>query len=666
MSPLDDLWLRIRYSSEVAWLPEVVRENPGWFLVGAVTSVFLALLWRRSRGDRAGSRLDREANRRLRQELAECRREGDLLGVGQRYEALGKNRAALDAYRRGGHGTERVDLLLRLERRREAKVVAREAEVWGVFADLCEEDGELAEAGAAHERAGHPFAAARCYEKAGEVLLAADAYRRSGMAGRAVELLTSAGTGGREEAEALDSALRAARADEGEVHGPDLEAAIGRCAQLWLEAGEPERAVQLASETERWAIAAPIARDHLPASEETAELCTRAGDLLAAADIFGTLGKTREEALSRAEFFDRQGRPEEAAHWYEVGEEWALAGERWAEAEELEKAAEAMVRAGELRQASDLFGRAGDIAAQAEHLRRAELAEARAQTVEEPVARDLSLARETQRTQQRYVLGDELGRGGMGVVYRAEDLVLRRQVAYKSLPRDKVGDSHTGESLLAEARAVAQLSHPGIVQVYDAGRTAEGFFIVMELVEGSTFSELLEQGKLSISAVVKVGRQVCSALAHAHGRRIIHRDIKPSNLLWTGGRRVKLTDFGLARALDESLGQVLTRPAGTPFYMAPEQIRGEPVDPRTDIYSLGCVLFELLCNCSPFAGEGNSIFHHLNTQPCDPRDFRLDAPAPLAELVRHCLHKNPEERPSSAAVVARELAAIESRLEENR
>ena len=665
MSPLDDLWLRIRYSSEFAWLPEVVRENPAWFLLGIVPLVFLVLFWRRSRADRSGRRLDREANRRLRQELADCRREGDFLGAGQRYEALGKNRAALDAYRRGGHGAERVDLLLRLERRRDAKAFAREAEVWGAFADLCEEDGELAEAGAAHERAGHPFAAARCYEKAGELLLAADGYRRSGMAGKAVELLMRSGTGGREEAEALDSALRAATQDDGGSHGPDLDAAIGRCAQLWLEAGEPGRAVCLASDTERWKIAAPIARDHLPASEETAELCTRAGDLLAAADILGTLGKTREEALSRAEFFDRQQRPEEAAHWYEVGEEWALAGERWAEAEEPEKAAEAKVRAGEFRQAADLFARAGNTTAQAECLRRAEAANPREQTEREP-ARDLSPPLDGLRNEERYVLGDELGRGGMGVVYRAEDLVLRRQVAYKSLPRDKVGDSQTGESLLAEARAVAQLSHPSIVQVYDAGRTAEGFFIVMELVEGNTFSELLKQGKLSISAVVKVGRQVCSALAHAHGRRIIHRDIKPSNLLWTGGRRVKLTDFGLARALDESLGQVLTRPAGTPFYMAPEQIRGEPVDPRTDIYSLGCVLFELLCNCSPFAGEGYSIFHHLNTQPCDPRDFRLDAPGPLADLVRHCLHKDPEERPASAAVVARELAAIESQLEENR
>lgn len=664
MSPLDDLWLRIRHSPAFATLPEVVRDSPGFFLAVLVLGIVALVLFRRRSRAR---QVDRSGSRQLKQEIRDCRREGDLLGLGQRYEALGRMGKALAAYRQGGHGAEHVELLLRLGRRREAKEIARQVGEWSAFATLCEEEGELAEAGAAHERAGHLFAAARCFEGAGESLLAADCYQRSGLASKAIEVL--AGAEGREAAVALEKAVRAALAEGSGEPEPDVVAAIGRCAQLWLEVEEAERAFQLATDSEQWNIAAPIARDFLAPSPQTAELCARAGDFLSAAEIYKALGKLREEALARAEFFDRQESPAEAAHWYEIGEEWSLAGDRWVEAGQLEKAAELLIRAGEFRQASELYGQIGNVSAQAENRRRAEAMELGEDFGEKPGekksagldSKPLELIGEIPPT-QRYQLRDEIGRGGMGVVFRAEDLVLRRLVAVKSVAREKLADAKTGDAMLAEARAVAQLSHPNIVQVYDAGRTEDGFFIVMELVEGNTFSDLLERGKLGVPGVVKVGRQICSALDHAHRRRIVHRDLKPSNLLWAEGRRVKLTDFGLARAFDESLGQVLTRPAGTPFYMAPEQIRGEPVDPRTDIYSLGCVLFELLCNRSPFDGQGNSIFHHLNTEPSDPRDFRLDIPETLADLVLRCLHKIPRERPASAAAVGKDLAVIESGL----
>ena len=225
----------------------------------------------------------------------------------------------------------------------------------------------------------------------------------------------------------------------------------------------------------------------------------------------------------------------------------------------------------------------------------------------------------------------------------------------KILPPDRLAAAGA-EHLLAEARAAARLSHPNIVQVYDAGRDENGFYVVMELVAGDDFARLLGRRKLSLRGAVLVGRQICSALAHAHGRRIIHRDLKPSNLIWTPEKRVKLTDFGLARAFEDREGQVLTQAAGTPYYMAPEQIRGEPVDPRTDLYSLGCVLFELVTGRAPFAG-GSSIHHHLNSEPDDPRALRRDVPRELAELILRCLEKEPVRRPQTAREVGRALAA---------
>ena len=127
--------------------------------------------------------------------------------------------------------------------------------------------------------------------------------------------------------------------------------------------------------------------------------------------------------------------------------------------------------------------------------------------------------------------------------------------------------------------------------------------------------------------------------------------------MWTPEKRVKLTDFGLARAFEASIGQVVTRPAGTPYYMAPEQILGDPVSPLTDLYSLGCVLFELVARRGPFGG-GSSIRHHLNSQPDDPRVFCSDVPEALAKVILQCLKKEPEERPGSAKEVASALAAV--------
>ena len=252
----------------------------------------------------------------------------------------------------------------------------------------------------------------------------------------------------------------------------------------------------------------------------------------------------------------------------------------------------------------------------------------------------------------------------MGVVYRAEDRMLLREVAYKVVPEHVLGVEVLPEQLLAEARAAARLSHPNIVQVFDAGRradSADGFFVVMELVRGPTFEAILKDHQLSVRAVVQVGRQVCAALAHAHSRRIIHRDLKPSNLLHGEDQRVKLSDFGLARAV-EAGGVVATQPAGTPSYMAPEQIRGENLSASVDLYALGCVLFEMLCQRPVFGTGPPSFHHHLSSAPSDPRTLRDDVPEDLAELLLHCLQKDPAQRPESAEAIGQRLTALLKRL----
>ncbi len=712
MELFDRWWDRIRYSDAFQALPEELRYPPGLYVVLAVAG--LLLLWivialgRRLFAPRRG---EASARRQLRREIRQLEKAEDWRGVGQRFEHLGKPKAAVEAYRRGGLVAEAADLWVRLGKRDRAKDLAREGEAWAVYGELCEADGELGEAAAAFERCDQIYAAARCYEASGEREEAARCYQRAGMDARAIELLAEGR--GREAAMTLEAAVRSSLPEGGgQALAPELAAAVRRCCQLWLEEQEAERAYRLAMDSGQWEMVVPIVRDFLPPSLETAESCLRAEAFLAAAEIFAKLGDERQEALARGEHHARREEPEPSASWWERAEEWGPAAEQWAAAGKLEKAANLFEKAGDLRQAADLHGRCGNLARQRELRQRlgqvASLTDHRrlpkdsdedptavmspdAPSVQVPAPVPAAPVPSTPvptapvriapmpgtpsatptvaeaggsppsvltPAERRYVLMEELGRGGMGVVYRAQDLMLKRFVAYKMLPKQSLTDDNEAENLLAEARAAARLSHPNIVQVYDAGRNDAGFFIVMEWVRGKDFSALLSERKLSIAGAIRVGRQICSALAHAHERRIIHRDLKPSNLMWTAEKQVKLTDFGLARAFEDSIGKVMTRPAGTPFYMAPEQIRGDAVEPLTDIYSFGCVLYELLCNSGPFSEGGSTIYHHLNSPPRDPRYHRKKIPPALALLVIRCLDKEPHKRPPSATAVSRELATI--------
>lgn len=247
----------------------------------------------------------------------------------------------------------------------------------------------------------------------------------------------------------------------------------------------------------------------------------------------------------------------------------------------------------------------------------------------------------------RYQVVGELGRGGMGIVYKVQDTVLDRLVAFKVLPRAVSENAQAITNFMREAQAAAKLNHPNIVTVYDTGEQQGRYYIAMEYVEGTTLKEILKRrGTISVSGIVHVLMQVSEALAYAHEKNVVHRDVKPANVMWTRTRKAKLMDFGLAKVVREARNHT-TVVAGTPYYMSPEQTLGKNVDHRTDIYSLGVTVFELATGTVPFK-EGNIPYHHLHTPPPELRALRQDLPAALVDLVGRCLEKEPANRFQSA------------------
>jgi eukaryotic-like serine/threonine-protein kinase len=263
----------------------------------------------------------------------------------------------------------------------------------------------------------------------------------------------------------------------------------------------------------------------------------------------------------------------------------------------------------------------------------------------------------------RYQTERLLGSGGMATVWYGRDLRLDRPIAIKELSGEGLSQPKALERFNREAHAVGRLSHPNIVSVYDFGTQDGDPYLVMELVEGPTVAKLLDDGPLPVPDVLAIASQTCDGLAAAHAAGIIHRDIKPANLIVGPAGVVKICDFGVARLQDTAGHADLTRSAtamGSPMYMAPEQISGGPVDPRTDLYALGCTMYAMLAGHPPFStGGALSIAHQHITQPPEPvRARRPEVPAQVETLVADLLAKTPDGRPPDAAAVRARIVAM--------
>ncbi|MCZ1008934.1 protein kinase [Streptomyces lydicus] len=260
---------------------------------------------------------------------------------------------------------------------------------------------------------------------------------------------------------------------------------------------------------------------------------------------------------------------------------------------------------------------------------------------------------------QRYELVEQLGHGGMGTVYRAVDHRLRRTVAVKTLSAELALQPEFLTRFQREAHAAAALNHPGVATVHDVGEDASGGvaepYLVMEYVEGRTLSQVLKDGALPVAQAVDLTGQVLDALEHSHRHAIVHRDIKPANVMLTGSGKAKVVDFGIAKALSEAATRLTGTgvAVGTPAYLAPEQINGGETDHRTDLYAVGCLLYELLTGRPPYTGDSPfSVMHqHLSAQPVPPSRLRPELPPAVDAVIVRALHKGREDRFASASTM---------------
>jgi len=484
-------------------------------------------------------------------------------------------------------------------------------------ADRFESAGRWLEAAELRAERGEYGRAAALFEKAGELARAGESYQADGdllRAGRAYE-----------DAGDLDAALRCYRmvgnaprlVDVLEKKG-DVYAA-GRSA---LERGDTSRALRNFQQVD--------AR-----SAHYADACRLAAEMLC------KMGKP-ELALNKAEEAMTFGGPETASPERQV---WFA--DLVAQAGRPDRALRLLE---ELRERAPTFE---GLTTRIEELRKAVSRVRRQGDRTEPV--------ELFDDSSRYELHEQIGSGGMGVVYRARDRRLGRDVALKRMPENLKDHPRAVELFMREARAAAALNHPHIVTVYDVDVESGVYFLTMELLKGQTLSDLLRaRERLLALDAIRLGLQALSGMAYAHANKIVHRDIKSSNLFLTEERVVKIMDFGLAKMLEE-VRRSTTIIGGTPYYMAPEQAAGESVDARADLYAFGVTLFELVAGCRPFE-EGDVTWHHRHTPAPDPRTKGADVPEALAALILSLLAKDPAARPANAEAVGRQLQTIAATL----
>jgi len=478
-------------------------------------------------------------------------------------------------------------------------------------AELCRKLGRFAESGEHYLEADQPGAAAEMFRAAELPERAAEAYERAGRFDEAAEALS----------ENPDLARRAALLERA---GREFEA--GEC---WSRAERPDEAIRVLQQIES-------------SNPKFSEACALLGQLFRDKGMHTLSIKKLEQAAA-----DEAVRRDNVQIYYEL----AIALEDRG----------LFVRCAEILErilSYDFHYR--DTAERLERAKAGAEATRAAGGDSKAAAATSGVAPMGTAAARRYEIVRELGRGGMGVVYLARDSVLEREVAYKVLPEGLRNNPNALKNFLREAKAAAQLNHPSIVTIYDAGESEHGFYLAMELVDGTTLKEVLRhRGAVAPGGVIYILRQMAEALAYAHGKKVVHRDIKTANTMWTTDKQVKIMDFGLAKLMEE-VRNATTMISGTPFYMSPEQTLGRNVDHRTDLYSLGVMVFELATGQLPFR-KGNVPYHHVHTPPPNPRELKPDVPEALAELILKCLQKDPAARFQSARALVEEIDRLSGR-----
>jgi tetratricopeptide (TPR) repeat protein len=485
----------------------------------------------------------------------------------------------------------------------EAAALLAEAGDFGAAADLYRNREDWKQAGECYERGGDSVRAAEMFRLSQEWERAAAAYEKARHFKEAAECAAQLGDTARE---ARDLALAGARL---------------AAASVLVRTGQDEEAIKLLQQV-------------APDSPESTEAAALLGEIFRKKGKHGLAQRKLEQAIAGAPLSSAN-----AELHYQLANALEAQGQTLAAIDLYEKIL-----------AFDFHFR--DVDARLEALRQV----AAAQGAGSP-SRTPGDSKAGEPKAARYRIDRELGRGGMGIVYKATDLVLDRTVALKVLPDQLRDNPQAMRNFVREAKAAAKLNHPNIVTVYDAGEQDGRTYIAMEYVDGTTLKAIVKQrGPLAPRAIVHVLAQVCEGLQYAHGQKIVHRDIKTANLMWTRDKKAKIMDFGLAKVVEEVLNHT-TLVSGTPYYMSPEQTEGTGVDHRSDLYSLGVTAFELATGLVPFR-EGNVAYHHVHSPPPDPRTLRAGLPDGLADLILRCLAKSPDARPQDAQEVLTSLRGI--------